>query len=270
MTIISFVYSNLKEKAGRLCLVCGFSLFFVFSLICNGMHLSELLYGIGLCSVRPDFLAVNTNGPPYIVAIDPGHGGMDTGALAIVKEYQVIDTTARALFDLLDADADFVPLLTRTDTDPSNDERAAAAASAGADLLISIHANSDSHSSSKGFECFAQPPGRIFHRQSYNFASFIVRQMAAAGHTIRGDEQKTGIKYAYYYGNDKRIVDSSDDKVRSRKSFGILEKSPCPRVLVEQCFITNHSDVENWATQMGCNRAAQAYYQAIKQYFSEI
>ena len=242
---------------------------FLFSRMHNGAAMEEMLYGIGLCSVRPYYIPVNTDSAPYVIAIDPGHGGMDTGALAIVKEYQVIDTTAQALFDLLSADPDFVPVMTRTDTDPSNDERAATATTAGADLLISIHANSDSHSSSKGFECFAQPPGRTFHRQSYRFAGLIVSQMAAAGHTIRGGEEKTGIKYAYYYGSDKRIVDSSDSKVRSRKSFGILEKSPCPRVLVEQCFITNHSDVQNWATQTGCNRAAQAYYQAIKQYFSQ-
>ncbi len=270
MTADLSVKSYFKGKFVRLRLVCVFSVVLVSGFNCNSMALAEMLYGIGLCTVRPNILPVNTDGPPYVIAIDPGHGGMDTGALAIVKEYQVIDATSRKLFELLEADPDFVPVLTRTDTDPSNDERTATAASAGADLLISIHANSDSHSSSKGFECFAQPPGRTFHRQSYRLAALIVAQMAAAGHTIRGDEQKTGIKYAYYYGNDKRIVDSSDDKIRSRKSFGILEKSPCPRVLVEQCFITNHSDVQNWATRTGCDRAAQVYYQAIKQYFSEI
>ena len=258
-------YPRRKSK-WHYCL-CSILAVFLFSRMHNGAAMKEMLYGIGLCSVRPYHIPVNTSAAPYVIAIDPGHGGMDTGALAIVKEYQVIDTTAQGLFDLLSADPDFVPVMTRTDTDPSNDERAATATTAGADLLVSIHANSDSHSSSKGFECFAQPPGRTFHRQSYRFAGLIVSQMAAAGHTIRGGEEKTGIKYAYYYGNDKRIVDSSDNKVRSRKSFGILEKSPCPRVLVEQCFITNQSDVQNWATQPGCKKAAQAYYQAIKQYF---
>lgn len=270
MIITPAVTVNSKGRAGRVVLFCALSIFSALSYIYNSITVSEMLYGIGLCSVAPDYLPVSTHGPPYVIAIDPGHGGMDTGALAIVKEYRVIDATAQALSDLLTADPDFVPVITRTDKDPSNDERTATAASAGADLLISIHANSDSHSSSKGFECFAQPPGRTFHRQSYHFATLIVAQMAAAGHTIRGDEEKTGIKYAYYYGNDKRIVDSSDNKVRSRKSFGILEKSPCPRVLVEQCFITNHADVQNWASQTGCKKAAQAYYQAIKQYFEKI
>ena len=91
--------------------------------------------------------------------------------------------------------------------------------------------------------------------------------MAAAGHTIRGGGTKTGIKYAYYYGNEKRIVESSDDKVRSRKSFGILEKTNCPRLLVEQCFISNYDDVHNWASEEGCKKAAELYYRDIKQYF---
>ena len=234
-----------------------------------GVGLYEGIYGIGLCQVSTPLLPAAASTPPYVIAIDPGHGGMDTGALAIVKEFEVIDKTAACLYELLENDPDFIPVMTRTDSDPENAQRAAVANDAGASLLISIHANSDSHKSSKGFECFAQPPGRTHHQDSFRLAQLIVSQMSTAGHYIRGDEQKTGIKYAYYYGNDKKIVDSSDTKVRSRKSFGILEKTNCPRVLVEQCFITNYSDVENWASDEGCNRAAQLYYSAIKEYVKQ-
>lgn len=266
---MTILLNNFKGIFKTAAIAVCFAIIFI-SCSSHSMSIAEFLYGTALCQVNPTVIPVYTDVPPYTIAIDPGHGGMDTGALAIVKEYQVIDATAQKLFELLEADPDFIPILTRTDSDLSNDERTSIAASAGASLLISIHANSDSHSSSKGFECFAQPPGRTFHSQSFLFAQLIVNEMSCAGHTIRGDEQKTGIKYAYYYGNDKRIVDSSDSKVRSRKSFGILEKAPCPRVLVEQCFITNHSDVQNWATETGCAKAAQAYYQAIKYYFSKI
>lgn len=251
--------------------LCCISVVLLYTLFFNLRGLYEGMYGIGMCTVSPFYIPTRSSkGPPYVIAIDPGHGGMDTGALAIVKEYQVIDSTAAALFELLENDPDFIPILTRTDSDPESSERASAANSANASLLISIHANSDSHSSSKGFECFPQPPGRTYHRKSFAFAQLIVKGMASAGHTIRGDENKTGIKYAYYYGNEKRIADSSDSKIRSRKSFGILEKADCPRVLVEQCFITNYDDVNNWASDAGCRRAADIYYQAIKEYFTEI
>ena len=230
----------------------------------------EGMYGIGLCEIDYRLSPVMARSPPYVIAIDPGHGGTDTGALAIAKEYQVIDKTTAFLYQLLENDPDFVPVLTRTDSDPESGPRARTANDSGAVLLISIHANSDSHQSSKGFECFPTPPGRPHHRQSLKFAQLIVQQMADAGHTIRGGEEKTGIKYAYYYGKQKKIVDSTDTQVRSRQSFGILEKTNCPRVLVEQCFLTNYNDVANWATDDGCEKAATLYYNAIKQYFAQI
>ena len=232
------------------------------------LPLSELAYGTGCCTVTGRYLPVAVDGPPWVIAIDPGHGGTDTGALAITAEYKVIDTTASFLYGLLDDDMDFIPVYTRTDTDPSSRDRAAAANRAGAALLISIHANSDSSSASHGFECFPSPPGRTSHSDSLRLATIIAREMKAAGHTLRGGEEKTGVKYAYYYGNNKKIVDSNDDTVRSRKSFGVLEKSACPAVLVEQCFITNRNDVAQWASEKGCLKAAGIYYSAIKQYFS--
>ena len=261
----NFILKNLSYVV----FLSSISFILCYSLGKCSLGIYEGIYGIGLCQVSPSLLPAAASSPPYVVAIDPGHGGTDTGALAIVKEFEVIDKTAARLYELLEDDPDFIPVMTRTDSDPESAQRATVANNAGASLLISIHANSDSHKSSKGFECFAQPPGRTYHQDSYRFAQLIVAQMSAAGHHIRGDEQKTGIKYAYYYGNDKKIVDSSDSQVRSRKSFGILEKTNCPRVLVEQCFITNYSDVENWATDDGCNRAAQLYYAAIKEYFKE-
>lgn len=260
---------DIKTSVRQIFFLIAVSVAISFTIMFCNRGIWEGIYGIGLCSVSPAYISVYSPLPPYVIAIDPGHGGMDTGALAIVRELDVIDTTAAKLYALLDNDPDFIPVMTRTDSDPESAERANIANDAGASLLISLHANSDSHSSSKGFECFAQPPGRTYHRQSFRLAQLIVAHMTAAGHFIRGDEQKTGIKYAYYYGDEKRIVDSSDNKVRSRKSFGILEKTDCPRVLAEQCFITNYNDVNNWATEEGCYRAAQVYYQAIKEYFSE-
>ncbi len=236
--------------------------------ISRPLQMAELIFGLSHCSTVGDILPVYSAGPPHVIAIDPGHGGIDTGALALAKEFMVIDTTAAYLYDMLDRDPDFIPIFTRTDTDPDSKQRAAVANSAGACLLISLHANSDSHRSSRGFECFPAPPGKNNHTESLKFATLIASGMQNQGHKLRG-ESATGVKYAYYSGSKKIIVDSSDTKQRSLPSFGILEKSRCPAVLVEQCFITNHRDVENWATETGCKKAAQIYYTAIKDYFAQ-
>ena len=240
--------------------------------VCIALHFCPLTvqqgyYGVALCEVQGVYLQTAASSPPYVIAIDPGHGGMDTGAQALVEEYVVIDTTAKYLAELLEADPDFIPVFTRTDTDPSSDDRCALANSHSASLLISLHANSDSSSSSHGFECFPTPPGRPYHSESLRFALLVAAAMKDAGHTLRGGEEKTGIKYAYYSGKRNIIVDSTDEKIRSLPSFGILDKTDCPALLVEQCFVTNRQDVNSWATEEGCRRAAALYYNAIRQYF---
>ena len=204
--------------------------------------------------------------PPYTVALDAGHGGFDTGAEAIIKELEVCEQTVNALYTLLEQDSNYAPVRTRPNgEDRSIKERAQAATDAGASLLLSVHANSDeSTGQSHGFECFPTPPGRTYSEESMRFAQCIAQKMGGAGHRLRGEN---GIRFAYYNGKSKRIVDSTDTKIREQKSFGIVERPYCPAVLVEQCFLTNYSDVENWTGEAGCARAARIYYEAICAFF---
>ncbi|MCI2046185.1 MAG: N-acetylmuramoyl-L-alanine amidase [Faecalibacterium sp.] len=204
--------------------------------------------------------------PPYTVALDPGHGGMDLGAEALVNEVEVCEKTTDDLYALLDADPNYRPVRTRENgEDRSTSDRAQTATDNRASLLLSIHANCDrSTRQSHGFECFPTPPGRRYSEESMRFAQCIVVKMKAAGHRLHGE---TGIRFAYYSGKSKRIVPSSDTRVRSQKSFGMVEKPACPAVLAEQCFLTNYKDVENWASEAGCQKAATVYYRAICAYF---
>ena len=52
-------------------------------------------------------------------------------------------------------------------------------------------------------------------------------------------------------------------------AFGLLEKSRCPTLLMEQCFVTNSSDVALLSGEEGTMRAANAYYKAICDFFEE-
>ena len=203
---------------------------------------------------------------PYIVALDAGHGGFDTGANALVQELSVCEQTVDLLYALLDADPNYTPLRTRPNgEDRSIRDRAQTATDAGAQLLLSVHANSDqSTQQSHGFECFPTPPGRTHSEGAMRFALYIADKMGAAGHRLRGGN---GVRFAYYNGKEKQIVDSTDDKARTQRSFGIVERPDCPAVLVEQCFLTNPNDVEQWTGEAGCARAARIYYEAICAYF---
>lgn len=241
--------------------------FVLFAFTFLGRNLNEIAYGVAVCDIDKKAESIDISSPPYVIAVDKGHGGVDTGAQHIVDEIDVIEKTGELLYELLEKDENFTPVFTRDKTsDPDSRQRCRVAKQAGASLLISLHANCDSHKSAHGFECYPIPKGRANHENSLKFAKILCKNMEQRGHYLRG-ENKDGIKYAFYSGKNKIIVDSTDAKIRSAKSFGILENSPCPRVLAEQCFITNYSDVENWATNRGCKKAAEIYYKSILEYF---
>ena len=118
--------------------------------------------------------------------------------------------------------------------------------------------------SAAGFECYPAVPGRAYHQESYYFAKQLAGAMQAAGASLRG---RGGIRYIYYQGEVKQLVESSHKEVRVERSFTILEDVNCPAVLAEQCFVTSDTDVARFGSEDGCKRTARAYYEAICAYF---
>lgn len=203
----------------------------------------------------------------YVVAIDPGHGGVDGGAVGRgLLEADMTWDTAQELLALLQADDRFTPFLTKTKEMTMNPRaRAALTNLGGADVILSIHGNSDPVYGASGFECYPAPPGRTYHAESLRLAELLAEGFGAEGARLRGEG---GVRYLYYDENDdKQIVEVSDTTVHTDPSFGVLERSRCPAVLAEQCFVTNQADVAAFAGQEGCKRAAGVYYRALCAYF---
>lgn len=208
-----------------------------------------------------------------VVAIDPGHGGSDHGSQGInFYEDEMTWKTANLLMDLMEQDGRFSPFLTITQEQWEDDsrrekpsERAENIQNHNADLLLSIHGNSDVYPDTYGFECFPVPPTLPYHEESQRFAEIIAGLFGQDGQKLRGTN---GVRYLYYDENDnKLIVESGSLQLSGSPTFTLLEDSGCPAVLVEQCFITNASDVDRYGDEDGCARAAQIYYQAICQYY---
>ena len=90
----------------------------------------------------------------YIVAIDPGHGGKDPGAIGKtlkIKEKNITLSIAKELKALLDRDPHFKAVLTRSgDYFISVPDRSDIARKYKANFLISIHADSAPSASPKG------------------------------------------------------------------------------------------------------------------------
>jgi len=90
---------------------------------------------------------------PKLIALDPGHGGHDPGALGIggTQEKNVVIAVARELQRQLLAGGHYRVILTRNaDTYIPLRERVARAQDAKADLFLSIHADSHPDSSVRG------------------------------------------------------------------------------------------------------------------------
>ena len=184
-----------------------------------------------------------------------------------MTESEMTAQTAQDLLAWLEADANYIPLISREsyDVTAKPSERAAAIHAQNPDLMLSIHGNSAPEgSNASGFECYPSVPGRTWHKESYYFARQLAEKMQQAGATLRGHG---GIRYIYYQGEVKQLVESTHTEVRGERSFTLLEDVNCPAVLAEQCFVTSEEDVAQFGSEEGCKTVARVYYEAICAYF---
>ena len=242
------------------CLFCFSAAFFLWKAALAGPN------GGNSGGDEDDFRPV-VGDPPYRIAVDAGHGGSDPGARGVVEEKEMTAATSDALLIWLEADPNFIPLTSRDsyDTTAKPSERAEAINAQSPDLLLSIHGNSAPESSTaSGFECYPSVPGRTWHKESYYFAKLLANEMLQAGARLRGHG---GVRYIYYQGEAKQLVESTHTEVRDERSFTLLEDVNCPAVLAEQCFVTSEEDVAQFGSEEGCKKTARAYYEAICSYF---
>ena len=234
--------------------------------VCMGILGLQKIWGTN-SAVSGEGWRPQVGAPPYRVAIDAGHGGDDPGAQGVVQESQMTAATAAALTALLEKDPHYIPLNTRESytTTAKPAERAEYTNQQSPQLLLSIHGNSaPAGVEASGFECYPAVPGRTWHRESLYFARLLAEQMQGAGAVLRG---QGGVRYIYYQGQTKHMVEASCTDVRSELSFTILEAAGCPAVLAEQCFVTSAEDVARFGDEAGCRRAARIYYETICEYF---
>ena len=215
-----------------MCVTCFSAAFFLWK---------AALFGAGRNESGEEPFRPVVGDPPYRVCIDAGHGGSDPGARGVVEEKEMTAQTSEALLALLEADPNYIPLRSREsyDVTAKPSERAGAINAQSPQLLLSIHGNSAANGST-------------------------AQGMQAAGAKLRGHG---GIRYIYYQGEVKQLVESTHTEVRDERSFTLLEDVNCPAVLAEQCFVTSEEDVAQFGSEEGCKTVARVYYEAICAYF---
>ena len=221
------------------------------------------------------------------IAIDPGHGGEDPGAIGAMgsKEKNVVLSIAKRLRDKIEGEAYMRPFLTR-DGDyfvPLN-TRVQKARRVEADLFVSIHA-----------DAFIQPHAKgasVFALSQLGASSSMARWMAnkenasdlIGGINIKTKDQQVAnllldmsttaqIKDSLQVGNSilKQIggfATLHKGKVE-QASFAVLKAPDIPSILVETAFISNPQEEARLNDEGYQDRIAEAILKGIKEYFSK-
>lgn len=193
-------------------------------------------------------------GGTVVIALDPGHGKNDGGAVVTWNGTEYIEADlcwkiAGYCKDYLESHYSNVKvILTRTEEEnPTLQERVDFAAAASADFLLSIHLNTYEDSSIHG--ATALVPGGTYNEGqaeiSWAVADAILGELEAIGAKNRGQTYKTlkRDKYPNGKGQDSYYL------IRD----AVLANLPC--IIMEECFATSPTD---WDAFLSTDEKMQA------------
>ena len=221
----------------------------------------------------------------WTVVLDPGHGGIDKGAVSStgLEEKAVVLSIARIVRRFLVRDSRFRILLTRNgDRYVRLQERYEFARRHRAGLFVSIHADANPFLGQRGLSVHTLS-ARASDRLAARLAESVNRSDAIAGVDLRGAGKSVSAILLDLVRRETRagsarisslIVRSARDRVRllskpqRSADFAVLRAPDVPSVLVELGFLTNVQDEELLRTMTYRKRLAAVLARAIAQYFS--
>jgi N-acetylmuramoyl-L-alanine amidase len=120
---------------------------------------------------------------PFVIVIDPGHGGKDAGAISItgVKEKDIVLSIANKIVELnyrLNKQPLDVFLTRYTDTFVSLADRTRLSKKLKADVFISIHCNVSAYPKASGTEVYIYPKSEIQAEESAYLGFTIQKGLA--------------------------------------------------------------------------------------------
>jgi N-acetylmuramoyl-L-alanine amidase len=235
-------------------------------------------------AVAPAKHVVVSPGEKIVIAIDPGHGGKDPGAIGPgrTKEKRVVMQIARRLKRLIDQEDNLRAVLTR-----NNDrylrlyDRIKIARRYGADLFISLHADAAPSRDARGASVYILSSGR-----ASSVAAKILADRENAADRIGGvrlvesDEinsvlidmrQDANLEASYELAENILNKLGAVGFVRKRRveraSFAVLTSPAMPSVLVETAFISNWEEERLLRSERYQNAVADAILRGIRAYY---
>ncbi|MBB4722448.1 N-acetylmuramoyl-L-alanine amidase [Xanthomonas euvesicatoria] len=223
---------------------------------------------------------------PLIVAIDPGHGGQDPGAMGPTgkREKDVTLAVGRELARQVNATPGMKAYLTRdTDVFIPLPMRAQKARAAKADIFISIHADAAENRSATGSSVYvlstkgassqrarwladkenaADLVGGVRLQQTESTLANVLLDLAQSGH-MKASEDAAG----HVLGGLKRIGNNHKPQLE-RANFAVLRTSDMPAMLVETAFISNPDEERRLMDPAYQRKIAGAVLDGIDTFFT--
>lgn len=220
----------------------------------------------------------------FTVALDPGHGGEDPGAIGAAGSFEkhVTLSIARRLKRQIDAQPDMRAVLTRDgDYFVPLGERVRRARRVQADLFVSIHADAFVRPEARGSSVFvlsergASSSAARWLAQKENDADLVggVNLAHQEGHiarTLLDLSQTATINDSLKLG--RAMLDEIGDINRLHKpqveqaGFAVLKAPDIPSVLVETAFISNPEEERRLNDEAYQEKMAQALLRGISRY----
>lgn len=222
---------------------------------------------------------------PLIVAIDPGHGGQDSGAIGPSgrREKDVTLAIGLELARLIRQTPGMQPLLTRTsDVFIPLPARALKARAAKADLFISIHADSTDNHIARGASVYVlSTKGASSQRarwiadkenaadllgggplpQAGTTLANVLLDLAQSGHMKASEDAAAEV-----LGSLKHVGNTHKSEIE-RANFVVLRTSDMPAMLVETAFISNPLEEKRLGQPAYRHHIAVAIQDGVIQFF---
>ena len=222
-----------------------------------------------------------------VIAIDPGHGGKDPGALGKyrVREKDVVLSIGKELARQINRVEGYKAVLTRsTDEFIKLRDRSRIAREANADLLISIHADSFTNASARGASVWALS----LSGKSSEMGRWLAQQENAAdlvgGISLDDKDQvlaevlldmsmNSTIQMSLNVGES--VLNDLDNVAKLHKSsvqqagFVVLKSPDIPSILVKTGFVSNSTEAKNLASKTYRYQLASAIASGVISYFTQ-
>lgn len=221
------------------------------------------------------------------IAIDPGHGGEDPGAVGAAGSFEkhVTLSVGRRLKARIDAEPNMRAMLTRdADYFVPLQQRVAKARRVQADLFVSIHADAFISPTARGSSVFvlsdkgASSTAARWLAQKENSADLIgginlgmkddhlARTLLDLSQTAAiNDSLKVGKAVLGELGGINRLHKGEVEQA----SFAVLKAPDIPSILIETAFISNPEEEARLNDEAYQDRMADAILRGLKRYFAK-